>query len=79
MKHIEEKWNEYEEVVVPAHAGAVQRLESRRAFYAGAQSMLSLFVRISKDNVPETQGVAMLESCDKELTEFWNSVMADKK
>lgn len=38
---IKEQWESYEREVVPANASAEQRLETRRAFYAGAQAMLT--------------------------------------
>lgn len=36
MPIIEEGWKQYEADIIPADAPEVQRIESRRAFYAGA-------------------------------------------
>lgn len=43
---IADAWASYAEAVMPADAGHVQRQECRRAFYAGAQSVLSLLFMI---------------------------------
>jgi hypothetical protein len=43
------KWAEFERTCMPGHAGTVQRLETRRGFYAGALSMLNLFVETLDD------------------------------
>lgn len=39
MKLIADAWRDYEVQIVPLNAPEVQRIESRRAFYAGAISM----------------------------------------
>ena len=36
MKHIEKAWNSFERMVLPADVSAIQRNETRKAFYAGA-------------------------------------------
>jgi hypothetical protein len=42
----------------------------RRAFYAGAASMLDLMMRVGPDDVSEDQGVEMLERLREELETF---------
>jgi len=59
-------WKSYEREVVPVNAGAVQREECRRAFYAGARVCLSL-VYAATDGDTNGSAERALRALDKEL------------
>jgi hypothetical protein len=44
-----EQWQSYEAGVIPRTASPVQRVESRRAFYAGAQALFEILTRGASD------------------------------
>ena len=44
MKPIEEYWNSYR-AILPKDAGATQIIETRRAFYAGAEALYAALMR----------------------------------
>lgn len=78
-KHIERAWLEFERKVVPGNAGATQRIEMRRAFYAGA----SAFFHITLANVSDEPGFtahdeALMEGLSAELEAFSVDVMAGR-
>jgi hypothetical protein len=58
---IEECWTAYARRVLPPDAGVVQRHETRKAFYAGFWSMMSVCLRLGEPDVPEAIGMATLE------------------
>lgn len=64
------EWESFEKVGVPRNAHETQRLETRRAFYAGALSMLSLVQRTGDPGVSEEDGVAILNAISGELLAF---------
>lgn len=67
-------WDTYMARVLPPDAPAVQRQETRRAFYAGAAQMLALFDWISTDAVSEDEGVELLERLHVELRAYASTV-----
>ena len=74
IRFIGEGWERYARDVMPADAQKVQRIETRRAFYAGAIQALGVVLRIAA--LPEAEGVALLQDMHLEVTEF--SERADK-
>jgi hypothetical protein len=70
LPSIEECWTAYADRVLPADAGVVQRYETRKAFYAGFWSMLSICIRLGESDVSEADGIAALERLRIE-TEAW--------
>jgi hypothetical protein len=69
MNTVQEKWDQYEEMVVPASAGPNQRIETRRAFYAGAYAMLTTMEDLPED-ISEEAGAMVLEGCKEEILAF---------
>jgi hypothetical protein len=67
---VAEAWASYEREVIPDTAGATQRKESRRAFYAGASAMFRLVGGVGIDDISEDQGAAMIERLHLELHAF---------
>ena len=73
--HILEAWNSYREQVIPRDAPAVQVTESKRAFFAGAGSVWSLYVAAA-EKPPHLPDPQILESIDTELRQFLARVKA---
>lgn len=46
---IEEEYNNYARCVIPADAGAIQRKETRQAFFAGAIAAMVLMEKAAND------------------------------
>ena len=69
MKTISEAWNTYRAKVVPENCSLIQSMETRRAFYAGAQSLLVIVKTIGEDIISEDHGIAILEALQEELLE----------
>lgn len=78
MSTVHEQWVLFERMVVPKSAGESQRLETRRAFYAGAEAMARILMVISAEGVSEDAGVQMLEGCHDELRRFARLVAEGK-
>lgn len=75
MKLIEAAWLSYLREVIPAGAPTVQIVESRRAFYAGAQATFRGIVRMLDPGVEPTDAdLAKMHALDAELREFAASV-----
>jgi hypothetical protein len=66
-----EEWKSYRQRVMPPTAGPVQILETKRAFYAGAQSFLALSSKLMSDgdavNPDDIRAIARIHA---ELSEF---------
>ena len=73
MENIAEAWDKYRETVVPKNCSLIQTMETRRAFYAGAQSML-VIVRSIGNTIDEDHGIAILEMLQEEQLEFLRSI-----
>ena len=71
-----ECWEAFEASVMPDDAQDVQRYETRKAFYAGFWSMLSICNRIGEPDVPEADGVAMLERLQRECASWIRNQIA---
>jgi len=71
-KIIEEAWESYERQVIPQTAPQVQRIESRRAFYAGAiGTFYGLLGNVgSGDGPPTAEELAIVDGIHNELTEW---------
>lgn len=78
MKTLAEEWASYEQSVLPATAGETQRRETRRGFYAGAQSFLMLMSRVQSDDISDDQGAEMIEVLHRELQDFSAAVRAGR-
>jgi hypothetical protein len=76
VKRLESIWRRYRTTVMPADAHAVQTVECRRAFYAGAEAMLQATLAAFDGSTPEpTDGdIAVMGEIQRELTEFAQQV-----
>ena len=64
-------WAAYDRLIIPIDAGALQRRETRRAFYAGVDWLLQRLVSGPED---EEGAAALLGAFAKELEEFKSNV-----
>jgi hypothetical protein len=71
-RSLADEWREFEtRILNPMNAGAVQRQETRRGFYAGAQMMFSLMTGgLDADHEPTDLDVAYIESLSQELRAY---------
>ena len=77
---IEEEWLEFSLMVMPPNAPAVQRIEMRRAFYAGAHALLCLMqqkVSAGTDD-PTEADLDMMQGLSDELAAFNAEVAAGR-
>lgn len=72
-----EQWRSYEKQVLPPAAGAVQRQETRRAFYAGAQSAFLVLVHgVSPGSNVTENDEALMIALDAEFRQFADDMKA---
>ncbi len=74
---IELTWTAYARLLVPAQKGSVQYEESRKAFYAGAQTVMDACKKIGEPVVSEEAGEMVLMLIEQELAAF-SDVMTKK-
>jgi hypothetical protein len=74
-----EEWNSYAASVVPVGAGLAQKVETRRAFYAGACAVLSRIQQaLSKDDELTDDDMHLMEDIARELTEYGKAVSENR-
>jgi hypothetical protein len=69
MNTIEDKWNDYEGMVVPVKAGPYQRIECRRAFYGGAFAYGCILSDLP-DDISEDAGAMVIEGLREEIIAY---------
>lgn len=69
---LQDEWDRYRRDVIPAGASPVQRIESQRAFYAGAQMVLMILADLADDAVSEDQGVERIAALVRESLDFFD-------
>jgi hypothetical protein len=67
---VRDGWQSYAEKVLPKNAPAVQRQETRRAFYAGAMHLLSTMMDLGEPDVDEDAGAELLAATQREIEAF---------
>lgn len=69
-------WASYEKNVMPKTCGANQRIETRRAFYAGAQGLLGALASMfdSEDQEPTVEDLKRIDGVKAELDKFVDDV-----
>lgn len=74
-QRILEAWNNFSAAVLPKDCSNVQRVESRRCFYAGAKSFYRIVMRDLEAVTMETQDdMEMMAGLHNELEEFAKGV-----
>jgi hypothetical protein len=76
MRTIAALWESYSREVIPAAANDIQRQEMRRAFYAGAGSMMGLVYDLGEDSISEDAGIAVMQGLVDEAHAFSAAVVA---
>lgn len=66
-----DRWDDYRKKVIPPQASNTQITECRRAFYAGAEALLSLFKTIDPS---QEVGQRKLDDITEELQKFRRDV-----
>jgi hypothetical protein len=72
---VQEGWMTYLQKVVPVDSGPTQKVETRRAFYAGAWHLLQMMKGLP-DTWTEDEGAAWLKAREDELRKFYERVGA---
>lgn len=78
--HVGKRWRTYSSRVLdPIRADAIQRQETRRAFYAGASALMTIILEnmSAGDEVQETD-LAMMDNLKAELDNFVAAVGAGR-
>lgn len=76
-KLLAKQWEIYRKRVIPENAHAIQVIESRRAFYAGAECLMVAVMQNLSDGSETTEAdLAVMESIDAELKQFVRDVQA---
>ena len=78
MDRIAAQFESFRKDIIPAAASPVQVQEMRRAFYAGAQSMMTVFRVVGTDRVSEEEGESILVDADQELRQFVKDLLEGK-
>ena len=74
-----EQWNEFAQKCLPNGVGPTQRREMRRAFYAGAQSILfRVIAGFAPESEPTEADLNMMSELARELSDFAEAVKAGK-
>lgn len=75
-----EEWKSYRQQVIPPTASDVQVTESKRAFYAGANSLFRLLQRtVSVGDEVSSADMRAMESIDREFKEFYLRIEEGKE
>lgn len=73
---IKAQWDAFAQLVIPADAPRIQRIEMKRAFYAGAQGYFNLASSDLIYGTSDEEGVLLIEAWRQELLAFAESVEA---
>lgn len=75
-KLMAEQWEEFGRKVLPPDVSLIQKREMKRAFYAGAQTILfRVIAAFAPESEPTDADVAIMESVHQELQEFAKAVV----
>jgi hypothetical protein len=75
MKTIAEQWLEFSAMVLPDTVSDVQRVEMRKAFFAGFHASMMSHVEVAE--LPDAQAVAQLEKYEAEGEQFVLRLVAE--
>ena len=78
-KVIEEAWQQLAKAVYPASVSRVQYTECRRAFYAGANALLTILAsRLSPDKEPTAEDAKIMEGIEEEFIQYAKDLQEGK-
>jgi hypothetical protein len=70
-----EQWDQFARAVLQPGTSAIQRQEMRRAFYAGAESILFRVIQsFAPESEPTEADLQIMEDLDQELKDFAQAV-----
>ncbi len=76
MNTIQSEWADYNEQVMPDNAPEIQRTEMKKAFYAGAHSVMCVLRALGESEISdEAAGIAFSE-LNEECVDFLKEVLA---
>lgn len=77
---LKESFNDFRAKVIPASAPAMQVTEMRRAFYAGAQSIICMLLDSLDDTTGEATGddLKIMQDFQDEMRQFGEDVKAGR-
>lgn len=75
---IASQWQSYEAQVLPKGCSPVQLQETRRAFYAGAASILAHMATLSEEDISEEEGSDIIEELMQESRDFTARIGRDR-
>lgn len=79
QKTIKHYWTLYAETVIPKTAGPGQIIESRRAFYAGADCFYTLLMNLLEPGTEPTDGdLALMQRLHDEIGEFADDIKSGR-
>jgi len=70
MNTLQKEWKDYEAAAINPKAGDVQRLETQKAYYAGAYTVLMILGEISAGVISEEAAVEVLRGLNLECHDF---------
>ncbi len=74
-----EEWDKYARLVLPTNCPSVQKSETRRAFYAGAQSILFRVIQsFAPESEPTEADLKIMDDLHQELQDFAALVKAGR-
>ena len=66
-----EQWDEFDRKILPKDCPSTQRIEMRRAFYAGAQAILfRVIMALAPESEPTAEDLQIMTDLDEELRDF---------
>lgn len=78
-KWIEEQWQSYRRDVMPKQVPRVQEIETRRAFYAGAQALMGIVLsNLDESEEPTDEDMNLMTDVVEELKQFGQAVGGGK-
>jgi hypothetical protein len=72
-KTIKEAWNSFETHIIPKNAPALQKIEMKKAFYAGAWGMVNILINLEDkegDNMTDEKMEEYIDKLFKECLEI---------
>lgn len=75
MKYIEQGWNSYRKLVIPANAPEIQIKECRQAFFGGSAILMqSIMLMLDPGVEPTDADMQRMSDIQKELDEYGQSL-----
>lgn len=73
MNTIQEEWENFLKKVIPENAPKIQKIETERAFYAGASSVIWIIDRLN-ENQSESVILNIWEGLKEECIDFFKNI-----